>query len=180
MKKRIDLFSIEKRIYNFLISVTPEIVPKSLQKWLATYYPNARIRKKYLQCLGVEMGEGSYANLGFMVIPNNSSKKMLFIGRNVSIAPNVVCICESNANNGKEINKYPYVKDVLTKVEEIHIEDEVWIGANVTILPGVTIGKNSIIGAGSVVTKSVEPYSICAGVPARKIRDVRTGEKIHG
>ena len=157
MKKRIDLFSIEKRIYNFLISATPEIIPKSLQKWLATYYPDARIRKKYLQCLGVEIGEGSYANLGFMVIPNNSSKKMLFIGKNVSIAPNVVCICESNANNGKEINTYSYVKDVLTKVDEIHIEDEVWIGANVTILPGVTIGKNSVIGAGSVVTKSVEP-----------------------
>lgn len=180
MKKRIDLFSIEKRIYNFLISATPDIIPKSLQKWLATYYPDARIRKKYLQCLGVEIGEGSYANLGFMVIPNNSSKKMLFIGKNVSIAPNVVCICESNANNGKEINTYSYVKDVLTKVDEIHIEDEVWIGANVTILPGVTIGKNSVIGAGSVVTKSVEPYSIYAGVPARKIRDVRTGEKNYG
>lgn len=180
MKKGIDLFEIEKKTYNFLISAMPKMIPKSFQKWLATYYPDARIRKKYLQCLGVEMGEGSYANLGFMVIPNNSSKKMLFIGKNVSIAPNVVCICESNANNGKEINTYSYVKDVLTKAEEIHIEDEAWIGANVTILPGVTIGRSSIIGAGSVVTKNVEPYSIYAGVPARKIRDIRTGEKIDG
>ena len=186
MKKRIDLFSIEKRIYNFLISATPEIIPKSLQKWLATYYPDARVRKKFLETIGVEIGEGSYANLGFMIIPNNNSDKKLFIGKNVSIAPNVVCIClpicicGSNANNGKEINTYPYIIDVLTKDETIHIEDEAWIGANVTILPGVTIGRCSVIGAGSVVSKDVEPYSIYAGVPARKIRDIKTGDKSNG
>lgn len=49
------------------------------------------------------------------------------------------------------------------------IEDDVWIGVNVTILSGVTVGEGSIIGAGSVVTKNVMPYTLVAGVPAREI-----------
>lgn len=56
--------------------------------------------------------------------------------------------------------------------EDIIIEDDVWIGANAIILPGVRVGRHSVIGAGSVVTKSVEPFSLYAGVPARKIKDL--------
>jgi acetyltransferase-like isoleucine patch superfamily enzyme len=52
---------------------------------------------------------------------------------------------------------------------EVIIEDDVWVGFGSIILSGVKIGKGSIISAGSVVTKDVEPYSICGGVPARKI-----------
>jgi len=51
------------------------------------------------------------------------------------------------------------------------IENDVWVGYGSTVMGGVTIGEGSIIGAGSLVTKDVEPYSIYAGVPARKIRD---------
>lgn len=50
------------------------------------------------------------------------------------------------------------------------IEDDVWIGANVTILKGVTIGRGSVVAAGSVVTKSCEPYSIIGGIPARLLK----------
>lgn len=52
----------------------------------------------------------------------------------------------------------------------VTIEDGCWIGANVTILKGVTIGHDSVVAAGSVVTKSCEPYSIIGGVPAKLIR----------
>lgn len=54
----------------------------------------------------------------------------------------------------------------------IRVEDDCWIGAGAIILYGVTIGKGAVIGAGSVVTKDVEPYSVNVGNPARKIRDV--------
>jgi len=53
---------------------------------------------------------------------------------------------------------------------DINIEDDVWIGANVTILGGVNIGRGSIIGAGAVVTKNVPSMAIAAGVPARLIK----------
>ncbi|GAB1739282.1 hypothetical protein NU219Hw_g4028t2 [Hortaea werneckii] len=58
---------------------------------------------------------------------------------------------------------------------EIHIGEDCWFGGNVTVLPGVTIGRGCTVGAGSVVTKDVEPYTVVAGNPARKIRDVPRG-----
>ena len=48
---------------------------------------------------------------------------------------------------------------------DVIIEEDVWIGANVTILKGVTIGEGAVVAAGAVVTKNLEPYAICAGVP---------------
>jgi len=52
----------------------------------------------------------------------------------------------------------------------VRIDDDVWIGANATILPGVHIGKGAVVGGGAVVTKDVMPYTVVAGVPARVIR----------
>lgn len=52
------------------------------------------------------------------------------------------------------------------------IEDDIWIGANAVILPGVTIGSHSVVAAGSVVTKDVPPHSLVAGVPAKIIRQI--------
>ena len=54
--------------------------------------------------------------------------------------------------------------------KKITLEDNVWVGANAVIIQGVRIGTGSIIGAGAVVTKDVEPYSVMGGVPARLIR----------
>lgn len=56
--------------------------------------------------------------------------------------------------------------------EDLVIEDDVWIGAGAIILPGVRIGRHSVVAAGSVVTKSIEPFSVYAGIPARKIKDI--------
>ncbi len=54
--------------------------------------------------------------------------------------------------------------------DPIVVEDHVWIGCNAIILSGVTIGKNSVVGAGSVVTKSIPPNSLAVGVPAKVIQ----------
>ena len=54
----------------------------------------------------------------------------------------------------------------------VKIGNDCWIGAGVIILSGVTIGECSVVGAGAVVTKDVEPYTIVAGVPAKKIKDI--------
>ena len=54
--------------------------------------------------------------------------------------------------------------------QDVIIEEDVWVGANVTILKGVTIGKSSIIAAGALVIKDVPPYSIVGGVPAKVLK----------
>lgn len=54
----------------------------------------------------------------------------------------------------------------------IHIEDKVWLGSNVTVLPGVTIGEGAIVAAGAVVTKDVESNTIVGGVPAKIIKRI--------
>ena len=58
------------------------------------------------------------------------------------------------------------------------IERDVWIGANVTVLKGVTIGRGCVVAAGSVVTRSTEPYTMVGGVPARKLNDRFTPEQM--
>lgn len=58
--------------------------------------------------------------------------------------------------------------------KEIHIGEDCWIGGNVVILPGVNIGRGSVVGAGSVVTKSVPDFVVVAGNPAKVIRKIET------
>ena len=57
-------------------------------------------------------------------------------------------------------------------LKAVLIRRNAWIGANSTILPGVTVGENAIVAAGSVVTKDVEANTIAGGVPAKKIKDI--------
>lgn len=59
----------------------------------------------------------------------------------------------------------------------ITIEDNVWIGGNTTVLPGVTIGRNCVIGAGSVVTKDIPQNTVAAGNPCKVIREITDDDK---
>ena len=57
----------------------------------------------------------------------------------------------------------------------VHVEDEVWLGVRVIVMPGVTIGRGAVVGAGAAVTKDVPSYTVVAGVPARIVgRRART------
>ena len=96
------------------------------------------------------------------------------IGNYVMIAPDVAIL--NNTHSFDQINT-PMIKQKLVTNQNPVIEDDVWIGRNVIILHGVRIGQGSIIGAGSVVTKDVQPYSIMGGVPARLIRSRLGGKK---
>jgi acetyltransferase-like isoleucine patch superfamily enzyme len=88
------------------------------------------------------------------------------IGKNVIIGP----YCIIHSANHKFLNLTKPIMQQGHKRQRVIIEDDCWIGARVTILPGAHLGKGCVVGAGAVVTKSFPAYSVIVGVPARKIR----------
>jgi len=88
-------------------------------------------------------------------------------GRRVRMGPDVIILTEDHKHD--DANKPIGVEGNYTA--PVIIEDDVWIGTRVIILPGVNIGKSSIIGAGSVVAKDVPAYSIAVGNPAKVVRN---------
>lgn len=75
-------------------------------------------------------------------------------------------------------NSIPY--DKVSKNKPVYIKDFVWLGANVTIVPGVTIGEGVVVGAGSVVTKNIPDYAVIGGNPAKiiKYRDIEKFKRL--
>lgn len=92
-------------------------------------------------------------------------------GNHVFIAPNCVFSTAGHAIDAKQRARGLEIALPIT------VGDHVWIGANVSVLPGVTIGSNSIIGAGSVVNKNIPEGVIAAGVPCRVLRKITEKDK---
>lgn len=120
----------------------------------------------------VSVGRGSY---GFLHVINYSDIYRLRIGCYCSIGPDVYfVVCGDHRLN--TVSTYPFkVRFLGEKYEafskgDIIIEDDVWIGANVTILSGIRIGQGAVIAAGSIVTKDIPAYAIATGNPARVIK----------
>ncbi|MBB1330209.1 acyltransferase [Pseudoalteromonas sp. SG43-1] len=89
------------------------------------------------------------------------------IGRDVLIAPNVTILSRMHEFSRIDI---PISMQGYKKQMKVYIEDDVWLGRNVIVMPGIRIGKGAIVAAGSVVTKDVGDYTIVGGVPAKLIR----------
>jgi maltose O-acetyltransferase len=132
-------------------------------------YLKVRIRKYFLEeiwledymKMGMKVGENCSIQPG--VVIDYSHCWLIKIGNNVTIAPQAYLLAH-DASTKSSIN--------YTKIGSITIEDNVFIGARALIMPGVTIGKNSIIGAGSIVTKSIPADSIAVGNPATVVVSV--------
>ena len=90
------------------------------------------------------------------------------IGSHVNLAQGITVTALNH--NFNDTNKRIDEQGVSTN--PVTIEDDVWIGANAVILPGVTIGNHSVVAAGAVVTKDVPPHSLVAGVPAKVIKQI--------
>lgn len=110
----------------------------------------------------VEIGNNFYANMDCIFLDVNKIK----IGNNVMVGP-----CVSFYTAGHPIDPQIRIEELEFGLP-ITVEDNVWIGGSATILPGVTIGKNSIIAAGAVVTKDVAANTIFGGNPAQLIRAI--------
>jgi len=126
----------------------------------------------------IEIGESTYIGMGSRVW----SGEQVQIGKHVFVAHNVT-ITDGNSHQldaderaahyqRTVVEGKPFEKGTI-KTAPIRIGDHAWINFNVAILKGVTVGEGAIIGAGSVVTKDVPPYVLCAGNPAHVIRALR-------
>lgn len=110
----------------------------------------------------LEMGVNSFINYDCIMLNN----AMVKLGDNVLVGPKVSFYTAMHPIDAKQREQW------LVYAKPIIVEDNVWIGGSATILGGVTIGKNAIVGAGAVVTKDVEPNTIVVGNPARVLRKI--------
>ena len=110
----------------------------------------------------ITLGDNFYANFNLVVVDDGK----VIIGNNVMIAPNVTI-----STTGHPVD--PTVRITGQQFSQtVTLEDNVWIGSGAVINPGVTIGRNSVIGAGSVVTKDIPADVVAAGVPCRVLRPI--------
>lgn len=118
-------------------------------------------------CRNVHLGSGVFCNTNLTFIDDAG----IYIGDNCMIAPNVV-ITTAGHPILPILREHNYVYAV-----PVHIGKNVWIGSGVQILPGVTIGDNSVIGAGSVVTNDIPENVVAFGVPCRVVREIGEQDK---
>ncbi|MBJ8025938.1 sugar O-acetyltransferase [Bacillus cereus] len=119
----------------------------------------------------IEWGENSYANFNCVILDSAPVK----IGNNVMIGPNVNMYTATHSiypslRNDREKEG---LESLITYAKPIVIEDGVWIGGGSILTPGIKIGENSVIGAGSVVTKDIPSHVVAVGNPCKVIKSIR-------
>ena len=118
-------------------------------------------------CINNAVGDvmiGDHTRIGL----HNTIIGPVIIGSHVNLAQGItVTALNHNFENSKK-----RIDEQGVSTSAVVIEDDIWIGANAVILPGVTIGHHSVVAAGAVVTKDVPPHSLVAGVPAKVIKQI--------
>ena len=156
----------KKRIYEFN-NCSPEEGEKAarlIKEILGKTGENAWIEAPFHCDYGynIEVGENFFANYNLCILDVGKVR----IGKNAQIAPNVAIYTAGHPIHPDSRNSgYEYGIDVT-------IGDNVWLGGNTVIMPGVTIGNNVVIGGGSVVTKDIPDNVIAVGNPCRVIRQI--------
>lgn len=155
--------------YNQIPPNRPEKRKQLLQKLLGKTGNNFTFVSPFFCDYGynIEVGENFFANTNLVIL--DAAK--VHIGNNVFIAPQVGIYTAGHPLDVTQRNaglEYAY---------PVTIGDNVWIGGQVSILPGVTIGENTVIGAGSVVTKAIPANVLAAGNPCRIIRNITEEDK---
>lgn len=157
----------------------PPFIPTKdyLCNYIISQIPYHSVRMRNYRNLGIKIGKGSTIfmstqmneainiTIGDATVINPhcylDGRGGLKIGNNVNISSHVLLVAGSHeVQDGQQFTGY---------AKPITVEDYVWLCTRSTILAGVTVGRGAVVAAGAVVTKSVEPYSIVAGIPAVKI-----------
>ena len=115
----------------------------------------------------VHFGSNVYANFNLTLVDDTD----IYVGDKVMFGPNVTV-----ATAGHPIDPELRYQAMQYNIP-VHIGENVWIGANAVVLPGITIGDNSVIGAGSVVTKDIPPNVVAVGNPCRVLREIGEHDK---
>lgn len=158
------------RTYNLAEPSDNKLKTELLQKLLGKYSGKCEIEPNFFCDYGfnIELEENVFINFNCVFLDCAKIK----IGKNVLIGPNVQIYTAGHpVDAGRRISGLEFAKPVT-------IEDNVWIGGSAVINPGVTIGKNSIIGSGSIVTKDIPENVIAAGNPCRIIKTIDETKKI--
>lgn len=135
-----------------------------LTELLGSFGPDSEIRPPFHCDYGSQtfIGARTFANFGLMVL----DVATVTIGDDVQIGPNVQILTPIHPiEPGPRRDKWEGAKPIV-------IEDNVWLGGGVIVCPGVTIGANTVVGAGAVVTKDLPPNVVAVGNPARVIRHI--------
>lgn len=158
----------ECRRYNFLINSQNKYEPTILENILGNVGSNVFIESDFLCEFGfnISFGDNVYVNHDMIILDCHEVK----IGSNVWIGPRVGLYGANHAEDPVERANFSVTGKPIT------IEDNVWLGAGVHVLQGVTIGENCVIGAGSVVTKDVPANTVSAGNPCRVIRPIKKNQ----
>ena len=118
-------------------------------------------------CINNAVGDvmiGDHTRIGL----HNTIIGPVIIGSHVNLAQGItITALNHNFENSKK-----RIDEQGVSTSAVVIEDDIWIGANAVVLPGVTIGHHSVVAAGAVVTKDVPPHSLVAGVPAKVIKQI--------
>lgn len=160
---------------NFLASnlFTVKQVRKCLYRMAGLNIQTDKIKKSvYFHTKQVDIGKGSFINSFTKMFSAPLSDGKITIGENCYIGMSVL-LCTHTHEVGDQ-----KCRATIDKFYPIIINDGCWLGANVTVLPGVTIGEGCIIGAGAVVTEDCEPNGLYVGVPAKRKKDLDTVSKI--
>lgn len=158
-----DRVKAKRRMYAFNLT-TPDDLDKRTQLIQEIFGKETKawIEPPFYFCYGtnIEIGDGTYINFNCNFVDDTK----IIIGKNVMFGP-AVTIATVGHPIHPDYRGYMYA-------EPVEIENNCWIGANVTICPGVTIGENTVIGAGSVVTKDIPANTIAVGNPCRVMRTI--------
>jgi len=143
---------------------------KKVAKFFATFCPSNRIRIGLYRFASYDIGNDVYIGDRVIIIDRLSDKSNIIVGDRASISSGVTLVSSSYPNNSRIA---PYVN---TSYGRIVIGSDAWLGTGSIILPNVSIGEGAVVGAGAVVNKSVAPFTIVAGVPAKNIGEVNMNE----